>query len=274
MKMKAIPRLVRYENVFLVALSVVLAQRFDGDLLSSIRCLLLFIAAACILAGANVINDLSDVARDSLSDKKNPVANGDISEKAAFIIGWILTIIGAAAAALSSVEHLAIAMLAAFLLLLYNIRFKNTPLLGNIIVATASALLFVFFGIGSSRTPLFITAALFAFLTHLAREIFKDIEDAPADSAVGAKTLPIAVGDYVAFRTAGVVAAIVALLIPIPFIIGQFSLLYLVVAAVAVLPFIIMVIILAFRRKDAHKAQVFMKLIMLGGMIAMYAGVR
>ena len=207
-------------------------------------------------------------------DVENPLSSGEISRKAAAITGWALTVAGVGAAAFLSAEHLAIAVLAAFLLLLYNIRLKNSPLIGNIIVATASALLFVFFGIGSSQTPLFMTAALFAFLTHFTREIFKDIEDAIADRSVGARTLPIVSGNSATFRTAGAAAFSVAVLVPMPFIAGLFSLLYLVVAAVAALPFIIMAVVLGFKRRDAHRAQLLMKLAMLGGMVAMYAGAR
>jgi 4-hydroxybenzoate polyprenyltransferase len=103
--------------------------------------------------------------------------------------------------------------LAVVLLWFYSTRFKKSFLLGNILIAVlvAWSILIVFFSkiefiqliepTSVSQLRLFRFAMLyagFAFLSTLARELVKDIEDKEGDRRYGCRTLPIIWGVPVA----------------------------------------------------------------------------
>jgi 4-hydroxybenzoate polyprenyltransferase len=87
---------------------------------------------------------------------------------------------------------------------LYNVFFKRTPLLGNIVIAALTAfipLVLFFFAkdciekLHNEKVNLLIYLyAGFPFLIIIARELSLDISDLEGDQADGCKTLPIVIG--------------------------------------------------------------------------------
>jgi 4-hydroxybenzoate polyprenyltransferase len=112
--------------------------------------------------------------------------------------------------------------------------------------------------------------ALFAFLTTLAREIIKDIEDFEGDLAYGRNTIPVVTG-----VTASKIIATSLILITIAllyfvwffYINDKITLIYLSAAIVLPLLYVIFQLVISKTRRQLHSASRVMKLMMLAGIL-------
>src|SRR5664280_1844778 len=175
---------------------------------------LLVLATVCITAGGYVINDYFDIKTD-LINKGKVIVGTKIPRRKAMMWHSIFNIAGVAAGFYISFKSgyfwLGILFLVVSgLLYFYSASYKRQFLIGNIIVALLTAMvpmLVVFYEWPALYKYYIINAvslppmnfiiywvggfALFAFLTNLAREIIKDIEDFEGDIAYGRNTVHI-----------------------------------------------------------------------------------
>jgi geranylgeranylglycerol-phosphate geranylgeranyltransferase len=133
-----------------------------------------------------------------------------------------------------------IALLLAVMAFLYSWKFKKSLIIGNAIVSLMTALTFLYgslvFGkIGHAWIP-----ALIVLIFMFAREILKTVEDIQGDARVGARNIAIVWGQSRALHTFTVLAIIVALIVPIPWIVRDVSTIYLLLT----LPFVSIALIL------------------------------
>ena len=135
---------------------------------------------------------------------------------------------------LLTLELTVILTLALLGLILYSPLFKRSPLWGNLVVSGILGLAFVF------ATSLFgdirkgIPPALLAFGFNLIREIVKDIQDVEGDRAVGACTIPLRYGIRPARNLVMLITLLLIGLAPLPYWLGIYGRLYLVVLMIAV----------------------------------------
>ena len=80
------------------------------------------------------------------------------------------------------------------LIIIYSLRLKGTPLLGNITVAVILGLTFIFCGLAFNKLGPMVIPAILAFGLTLVRELIKDIADVEGDNSAGLKTLPLVIG--------------------------------------------------------------------------------
>ena len=189
------------------------AGAFEAPFLSPM--LLAMLAGALVGAAANADNDALDAPADRVNRPDRPVPSGAVSPEMARGI-WIgLTALALGAAALVSVGVLAVAGLSAVTTAVYNRRLKGVPLVGNLAVAAVvgAAPLFGALAVGRVTAPVVAAVALTFGLT-LAREIAKDVEDAPGDRRAGVRTMPVAWGERRSM--AGALAVTVTTLIALP----------------------------------------------------------
>lgn len=209
-------RLVRLGNVAMMALGAVIggllaagAAAFGPGALAPLA--LAALAAMAIGAGANAINDVFDLPIDRVNRPHRPLPAAVITEREARLAWAVLSMLGIALAALVSWLHVAIAVASVGLLYVYSARLKRQPGTGNLAVAVVIGLALPFGGLAVLTAPTLpgplLAGALFAALTTLAREVIKDIEDAPGDALDGARTLPVVIGT----RAACLVAAALTL---------------------------------------------------------------
>ena len=189
--------LIRWKNGGLAAASV-LAASFVATGSSPFRGPILAGAAVvlAVLSAGNAINDVFDAAIDRKNAPRRPIPSGRIRPAAAVAVSLALFAAGNAAAALAlPARSLPYPVLNSVLLVLYGRYSKRVAALPNLAVAWMSASVFLFAGaiIGTRNQNIFVLAAG-AFLTTLAREVFKDIEDVPGDSLASARTLPLVLG--------------------------------------------------------------------------------
>lgn len=226
--MKPILRLIRFQNLVIIALTMVLMRygiiqpifvAYGLSLeLSSLYFSLVVIAVMLIAAGGYIINNYFDVKVDQLNKPDKVLVGTRFTAKCVFVTYLILNAI---ALAISIFLLLKTGFLALFFIFpaaigalwFYSTTYKKQILIGNLIVALLSgvvALLPALYEIPlvnvkyheylvAMGIDLHIiiswtgTFALFAFLLTLAREIIKDAEDVIGDSAYR-NSIPLALG--------------------------------------------------------------------------------
>ena len=212
--------LVRWKNGCLAAASV-FAAAFVATGSSPLRGPILAGAAVVffVLSAGNALNDVFDAAIDRTNAPRRPIPSGRIRPASAVAGSLGLFAAGNIAAALflpaSSIPY---PVVNSVLLVLYGHYSKRIMALPNLTVAWLTASVFLFTGaIVGIRNPNIAVLAAGAFLTTLAREIFKDIEDAPGDSLASARTIPLSLGTgaAMALARAPLVPALGLLVLPI-----------------------------------------------------------
>lgn len=157
---------------------------------------ILFIAVTLITAAGNVINDYCDAEIDAVNRADRPIPAGLVSRPQAAGYAGLLFCAGIAACLFTNPLCIAIAVFNSLLLVMYAIRLKGMPVVGNVAVAYLSGSMFLFGGAfaGPAGFVRLAPIAVMTFLAMMARELLKDAEDVEGDKAGGASTLPIRVG--------------------------------------------------------------------------------
>ena len=179
---------------------------------------LIILATVFVAAGGYVINDYFDVKIDRINRPDDLVVTRHISREGAMRLFQVLTLVGVMMALgvawwARSWTLAMIFIVIPGLLWFYSASYKRQLLIGNIVVAFASALvplliaiinadyLAHLYGEALAYTPivgqLYVWLggfAIFAFLMTLVREMVKDIEDREGDCEMECRTIPIVWG--------------------------------------------------------------------------------
>jgi len=193
------------------------------------------IAGAVLLAAAFYVwNDLNDREIDRVNRPERPLVSGALSVSAARRFRLVLLAAAAVAAAIAGPVPFAVLLGWGLLLVAYERIGKGRGLTGNLIVAVlgGTALLFGAWLGGDPRVGIY--PALFAFLLHMGREIVKDVADREGDAGGRRRTLPHRIGDRRAVGASAAPLLALILLTPVPFLLGDYNWIYLVVFAVGV----------------------------------------
>lgn len=176
----------------------------------------LVLSTVLIAAAGYIINDYFDVKTDMINHPDTVVIDKVIKRRWAIILHISFTFLGIFLGIVCSLKtgYLRLAIFhigAAVLLWFYSTHFKKQLLVGNLVVSllTASVAFIPFvyeigliqkthpdfhlthpFVILSCFKVVFIFS-IFAFITSMAREIIKDMEDYEGDKATGGYTMPI-----------------------------------------------------------------------------------
>ncbi len=254
---------------------------------------LLILSTVLLAAAGYVINDIFDVATDSINKPNNVIIGKGISEARAYNIYIGLNITGVAIGFyLSNVilrpSFATVFILIASLLYFYSTSLKQIMILGNFIVALLLALSVIIIGIFdlfpatnaenqaqmASLFSILIDYALFAFMINFIREIVKDIEDVNGDYNQGMNTLPIAIGISRAAKIA-LGFAIIPFILSLLYINTYFmqnklyiATLYSFAFVLAPLLYFIVKIFTAKTQKEFHHLSTVLKLILLFGILS------
>ncbi|MBP4137166.1 geranylgeranylglycerol-phosphate geranylgeranyltransferase [Flavobacterium geliluteum] len=292
-------KLIRYQNLLMLAFMQVLFRYAFLKLqniplaLADWQYGLLILSTVLIAAAGYVINNIMDVASDTINKPKDVVIGKGITETAAYNIYITLNITGVAIGCyLSNVimrpSFAVLFILIATLLYFYATALKQIMVLGNIVVALLLASSVVIIGVFdlfpatnsenqaqmASFFSILTDYALFAFMINLIREIIKDIEDVDGDYNQGMNTLPIAIGN----RRAAIIALVLAIFSFILLLLycnkyfvenGLFFVTFYAFAFVlAPLLYFIVKIYGAKSKKDFHHLSTVLKLILLFGILS------
>ncbi len=184
-------------------------------------------------AAANAINDVFDVTADAINRPARPIPAGLVSITLARSAWAVFSIAGVVFGFIVSVGHGLIAIGAVVLLYLYSARLKSTSLIGNVVIGATVAVALVYGALVFGAVGPVIPAVIFAFLTNLAREVIKDVQDIPGDSVQDVRSLPLRSGARSGVNLFLALVGITIVLTPLPFALLGYGGLYLVLILVA-----------------------------------------
>lgn len=263
---------------------------------------LLIVSVVGIAAGGYVINDYFDVKIDRINRPDNLVVTRIISRDAAMNLFYGLTAVGVIAGTVVAWWAHSWTLLFTYivipgLLWFYSASYKRMFLVGNLVVAFASAIVPLLVAIANADylhhlyqnalaySPivgeLYVWTggfAAFAFLLTWVREIVKDIEDIEGDREMECRTLPIVWGDKVAKIIATLLLVVIATLIVyilfavLPFSHEWKSLPTRYVVFGLIVPILCSIVLLwaANNRTEYHRVQTIIKFAMFMGMLFSY----
>lgn len=263
---------------------------------------LLIVSVVGIAAGGYVINDYFDVKIDRINRPDNLVVTRIISRDTAMNLFYGLTAVGVIAGTVVAWWAHSWTLLFTYvvipgLLWFYSASYKRMFLIGNLVVAFASAIVPLLVAIANADylhhlyqnalaySPivgeLYVWTggfAAFAFLLTWVREIVKDIEDIEGDREMECRTLPIVWGDKVAKIIATILLVVIATLIVyilfavLPFSHEWKSLPTRYVVFGLIVPILCSIVLLwaANNRTEYHRVQTIIKFAMFMGMLFSY----
>lgn len=224
-------KLIRYQNLLLLVFMQLLFRYGFLNLqdislaLSDLQFGILVLSTVCIAAAGYIINNIFDKETDAINNKEIIIGK-EISEANAYNLYIALNVLGVGGGFYLSnvIEKPGFALLFIVVsgtLYLYASSFKQSLLIGNIIVSILTAISVIIIGLFDLYpmiTPdtqvhfgilfkLLLDYALFAFLINFIREMVKDLQDVKGDYNMGMNTLPIAIG---VARTSKIVLAATA----------------------------------------------------------------
>ncbi len=275
-KISALFEISRPLNVLIAFLTIFIAAAVAaGGLQINREVVLAAISTALITIGANVINDIFDVAIDRINKPYRPLPAGKLSRNEALVYFLLVYAAGWLIAALINVTMFLIALIIGILLVFYSVWYKRTILFGNLVVSFATAVAFVYGGLAVGRIAETFFPAVFAFLFHFGREVIKDLQDTNGDRQAGAVTFAVKYGHKPSFYLTLVVFLVLIIVTLIPYILRIYNLAYLLVVIFGIYPVIGLVLYVTWKTTEQKKLgwmSTILKIDMLVGLLAIYVG--
>jgi len=238
-------KLLRPLNIAVAAFSVLVSAYILGVYEQYYILTYVIIVVIAYNGAANAFNDYCDYEIDLINRPNRPLSRGMITSFQALCFAVILFAIGSVIAfQLPFYASLTAVGIAMPLIIIYSIRIKGTPLLGNIAVAMILGLTFVFCGLAFNKLGPMIMPAILAFGLTLVRELIKDIADVEGDNYAGLKTLPLVIGKNKAITVAMIKAVLIGLVSLIPYYLNIYGNYYLILLVIGVeIPLAIVVVL-------------------------------
>ncbi len=233
-KIRACADLIRLDLAFGAGFFMVAGEVFAiGGLPPLNQMLFGFLTLFFISGSANISNDYFDRDVDRINLPTRPLPSGRITVPELWILFFLFTAAGFTTAALLGSLVLALVIVFWGIALLYNIKFKEYGLAGNLIVALCIAMSCVLGGITvGTINGVVLTFAALAFFFDLGEEIASDAMDVKGDQVRSSESLAKRRGRTYAMRMAGVMFIVFFVVTLLPFFMGWLGYDYLFMVAV------------------------------------------
>jgi len=234
-KLRGFVRLFRPELPFAAGMCVALGEIVALGEFPPLQPLFLGFACGFFLSGtALVLNDTFDLEVDQINAPERPLPSGMVSPREAIGFAILTALLGLGAAAAISLPALVLSLFFWAIGFLYNWKFKQTGLPGNLMVSASVAITFVLGGmaVGQPWNKIVWFFSLQAFLIDLGEEIAGDAMDMDGDRKRGSRSIAILKGRAFALRISGIIFALIALFSFIPFALGWLGIGYLILVSV------------------------------------------
>ena len=275
-KISSFLKIIRPLNVISSGIAILFSSHIAGYQGPISNVLFAMFAVVFFTIGANVLNDYFDYETDKLNRPDRAIVVGDVTRVQALYVSISSFLIGVFLSLQLSFKSQIISIFISFpLLIFYNAKAKNYPLVGNVIVALILGFSFIYAGIVFENIIPLIMPAILAFGLTLIREIVKDIADLKGDKAIGAKTFPIIFGNKKAVYLCTFLSAILGCLAFILFLNGYYNFYYGILLIITVeIPLAVVVISLLNKpnTRTAKKGARLLKICTLGGLFSIYIG--
>jgi geranylgeranylglycerol-phosphate geranylgeranyltransferase len=198
--------------------------------------LLTFLSMAFITSAGFSLNDYFDRESDAVIKPKRPIPSGALSLKQVVAISVILFVVGLSLAALINKLSLIILLIDSILLVVYSTFIKRkSGFAANVLVGILTGTAFLY---GEAVTlgldiisPTALTLASLSLYPiacgTIGGNVLRDILSLEGDSKVGYPTLPQKIGNHNAVKTAAVFFIATGVLVPLPYLLNQFTVYYL-----------------------------------------------
>lgn len=226
---KAAIKLFRPINCLSASIGVLIGGYLNASAIS-FGLLLAALIAGIITASGNIINDYFDIEIDRINKPYRILPSGKFNPRHALWLGIFLSSLAILLGFYLGWDMGLVAMLMAALAFLYSWKLKKSFLMGNMIVSLMTALTFFYGSLQVGKIGHAWIPALIVLMFMLAREILKTVEDIPGDRRVGARTIAVLWGQSRALEAFIVFAVIVALIVPVPWVLQDVSIIYLVLS--------------------------------------------
>lgn len=234
-KIKGILQIFRPELPFAAGVCVLLGEIVAlGNFPPLREALFGFICGFFISGSAIVLNDYFDLEVDKVNAPHRPLPSGVVSPAEAILLTGISTVIGLAASFWIGPLTFVFGAAAWLVGFLYNWKFKEKGLLGNLMVAASVAGTFLLGGVavGEPWNPIVWCFALIGFFIDLGEEIAGDAMDMEGDKKRDSKSIAILKGRRFALGLSSLFFAFVILLSLIPALFGWLGVSYLVMISI------------------------------------------
>lgn len=222
-KLLAMIRLYRPELPIAAGICVVAGQIVAAGSFPSPRTgLLAFICVFCLSAAALIFNDYFDYEVDRINAPERPLPSGAVTPSEALWLGAMTTLAGLASALALGLAAFLVSIPIWLIGFLYNWRYKESGLPGNLMVSVSVAATFWFgaLTVGAPWMPLVWIFSAIAFFLDLGEEIAGDAMDSEGDKKRGSRSIAILKGRAFALRLAVAAWAVVMLLSLLPVALG------------------------------------------------------
>jgi geranylgeranylglycerol-phosphate geranylgeranyltransferase len=230
-KIKGLIQLFRPELPFSAGICVLLGEIVAlGGFPSFREAILGFMCGFFISGSALVSNDYYDLEVDRINSPDRPLPSGAVSPSEAILLAALTMLIGLAASFAISIQAFILSVIFGAVGILYNWRYKQAGLLGNLMVASSVAITFILGGlaVGQPFNKIVWFFSLTAFLIDLGEEIAGDAMDIEGDKQRSSKSIAIMYGKDFALRISSAIFFLVVLISFIPYLFGWLGITYLV----------------------------------------------
>jgi geranylgeranylglycerol-phosphate geranylgeranyltransferase len=230
-KIKGLIQLFRPELPFSAGICVLLGEIVAlGGFPSFREAILGFMCGFFISGSALVSNDYFDLEVDRINSPDRPLPSGAVSPSEAIFLAALAMLIGLAASFAISIQAFILSVIFGAVGILYNWRYKQAGLLGNLMVASSVAITFILGGlaVGQPFNKIVWFFSLTAFLIDLGEEIAGDAMDIEGDKQRSSKSIAIMYGKDFALRISSAIFFLVVLISFIPYLFGWLGITYLV----------------------------------------------
>lgn len=182
-----------------------------------------------LVSGAQMVfNDYFDIGVDAVNRPERPLPSGRVTPNEALVFAGVLSVAGFAASALLSLASLALVIVVWVVGVMYNWRFKEAGLLGNLMVSFSVAMTFVLGGVGVTGLAkgVVLVFGASAFVFDLSEEISSGVMDAAGDEKRSVRSLARVKGRAFAMRVSFVLLATFVALSLVPFATGWLGVVY------------------------------------------------
>mgnify|MGYP000109018358 CR=1 FL=1 len=201
-KLSALLSMVRWYNIFFLALSQYLAvifilnnpQDWINTLLNPDLHLIVFASLFCV-SGGYIINNFYDLEKDLINRPNKTLYEKILKQSTALRLYFVFNITGALLGWLVSFNVFLFFSTFIFLMWFYSHKLKKITFIGNMVAALLSITpFFAIFIYYRLEDLLIITYVSFILLVIFIREIIKDLEALKGDVIIGYNTLPATIG--------------------------------------------------------------------------------
>jgi geranylgeranylglycerol-phosphate geranylgeranyltransferase len=234
-KLSGFVQLIRPELPLAAGICVLLGEIVAlGDLPPLRPGLLGFVCGFFLSGTALVLNDYFDLEVDRINAPLRPLPSGKVSPREVIYFAAFTALLGLGAALAISLPALLLGLLFWTVGFLYNWKFKQAGLAGNLMVSASVAVTFVLGGmaVGEPWNKIVWFFSLQAFLIDLGEEIAGDAMDIEGDLKRGSRSIAIRKGKQFALRMASFVFALVVFNSIIPYVLGWLGIGYLILVII------------------------------------------